>query len=269
MLCGGCSQASQPGSSSSVSAPAATENATAPNAEQTSHGAAPRQIIYRASLELHVEDFAATERQVNGLVKVAGGYVAQFREERSLGRERGGHWSVRVPAPKFDRFVEQVAKLGVTEQREVQADDVTEEHVDLTARIKNKQQLEQRLLELVAKRTDDIKDVIAVEAELTRVREEIERMQGRLNFLTDRVAMTTVEIAAFERRDYRPPEATFAGRINHTFGRSLEMMRQFAETWVLLFVALLPWLAVLAIVVVPFAWFVRRRLRPSAAPRTS
>jgi uncharacterized coiled-coil protein SlyX len=168
---------------------------------------------------------------------------------------------VRIPVPQFDRFMEETGKLGVAQQREVHADDVSEEFVDLEARLKNKQQLEARLLELVAKRSDEIKDVIAMEAELARVREEVERMQGRMRYLTDRVAMTTVEISAFERRDFRPPEATFAGRIAQTFWQSLDLLRQFAESWALVFVGLIPWLVVLALILCPLVWFVRRRVR--------
>lgn len=86
-------------------------------------------------------------------------------------------------------------------------------------------------------------------------------MQGRMRYLTDRVAMTIIEISAFERRDFRPPEATFAGRIAQTFWQSLELLRQFAESWVLVIVGLAPWLVVLALIIGPLVWFVRRRTR--------
>ena len=148
--------------------------------------------------------------------------------------------------------------MGVPEQREVKSDDVTEQFVDLEARLKNKQQLEARLLEIVASRTGEIKDIIAVEAELARVREEVERMQGKLRFLADRVALTTVEISAYERRDYRPPEATFAGKIAATFSTSVDHLRESAEACVLVVVALAPWLAVLLAILAPLVWYARR-----------
>jgi uncharacterized coiled-coil protein SlyX len=195
------------------------------------------------------------------LIQASGGYVAQFREDRPYGAQRGGHWTLRVPVPQFNRLVEEAGRLGVADRREITAEDVSEEYVDLEARLKNKQQLESRLLELVAKRTDEIKDVIAVEAELSRVREEIERMQGRLRFLTDRVKLTTVDITAYERRDYRPSEATFAGRIEHTFRQSLGLMRDFAEAWVLVVVGLAPWLLLAAVVLGPVIWYARRRMK--------
>jgi len=255
-----------PGSSyTAASAPAIAPAAEDAKTESAQADAAapktPKQIIYRATLVLHVEDFSAAESEIKSLIQATGGYVAQFREDRSQGAQRGGQWTVRIPVPQFNRFVDAAGKLGVTDTREVTADDVTEEYVDLEARLKNKQQLEARLLELVAKRTDEIKDVIAVEAELSRVREEIERMQGRLRYLADRVAMTTVQITAYERHDYRPPEATFAGRVAHTFRRSLDLMREFGEAWVLIVVGLAPWLVLIALILGPIVWYVRRRIR--------
>lgn len=231
---------------------------------------AGRQIIHRATLVLHVQDFNEVDRRIASLIKDAGGYIAQFREDRSSGAQRGGQWTVRLPVQRFDQFLSDVAALGVAERREVQADDVTEQYVDLEARLKNKQQLENRLLELVAKRGDEIKDVLALEGELSRVREEIERMQGRLRFLADRVALTTVEITAYERRDYRPPESTLAGRIAYTFSISLDRLRQCGETALLIAVALVPWIVALAVISVPLLWLARRRrrARPPVASAT-
>ena len=211
---------------------------------------------------MRVEDFALAERKITALVQEAGGHIAAFREDSNAGAQRSGHWIVRIPVPQFHPFLEQAGKLGVAEQRESHADDVTEEYVDLEARLKNKQQLEARLLELVAKRGDDIKDVLALEAELARVREEIERMQGRLRYLTDRVDLTTIEISAYERRDYQPPLApTFAARIQQTFADSIGLMRQLGEAWVLAIVGLAPWLLLLVILLTPLVWWARRRAR--------
>ena len=169
-----------------------------------------------------------------------------------------------MPVPQFDKFVEEAGKLGVAQSRDITSEDVSEEFVDLTARLKNKQQLEARLLELVAKRSDEIKDILALEAELSRVREEIERMQGRLRYLTDRVALTTVELAAYERQDYKPPEApTFAAHVSQTFSDSLEGLRKFGEALVLVVVALTPWVIALTVVIAVPLWvlvrFARRR----------
>jgi uncharacterized coiled-coil protein SlyX len=222
---------------------------------------AKRQIIYRATIVLSVPDFGEAEKQLAGLVKTSGGFVAQFREDRPYGSQRGGHWTVRVPVDRFQRFVDDVGKLGVAESREVQSEDITEEYVDLTARLKNKERLEERLLELVANRSDEIKDVIALEAELNRVREEIERLQGRLRYLSDRVQLSTVTITAYERQHYRPPESTLTGRVAQTFALSLESLQQVGEGLLLAAVALAPWVFVLAVATLPAVWGLRRAIK--------
>jgi uncharacterized coiled-coil protein SlyX len=229
---------------------------------------ATRQVIYQATLVLHVEDFGVAEKKIGQLIKETGGYVAQFREDRPSGAQRGGRWTVRIPVPQFDHFLAEAGKLGVSDHREVKSEDVSEQFVDLEARLKNKQQLEARLLEIVAKRAGEIKDIIAVEAELARVREEVERMQGKLRYLTDRVALTTVEISAYERRDYRPPEATFAGKVAATFWTSVDQLRQLAEACVLLAVAVSPWLVVLLLLALflgPLVWLARRHAKRRSA----
>lgn len=243
-------EASPPGTASSDSATAAAnEN---------------RHIIYRATLSLDVKSFAKTSKEVESLTKKAGGYIAQYREDSASGVPRGGHWTVRVPTDRFEDFVESVAALGVTHHREITSEDVTEEFVDLTARLKNKKELEKRLLEMVAGRGDEIKDLLALEAELSRVREEIERMEGRMRYLADRVAMTTVQISAYEREVYQPPlAATFSGRVAQSFYDSLNLLRQFGEGCVIVAAALLPWAALssilLAILITIIRMLGRRR----------
>ena len=87
-------------------------------------------------------------------------------------------------------------------------------------------------------------------------------MQGRLRYLTDRVALTTVELAAHERQDYKPPEApTFAAQISQTFFDSLTGLRQLGEALVLIVVALTPWAIALTIVGIPLAWCLWRLTR--------
>lgn len=244
----------------------------APNAAQAKAAQAKsaRKIVYRATLVLDVQDFSATEKQIAAEIASTGGYIATFHEQRQQGELRGGQWVVRVPVERFEEFVEAVSHFGIPRERTVQTDDMTEEFVDLSARLKNKQQLETRLLDLVAQRGETIQSVLALEAELSRVREEIERMQGRLRYLGDRVALTTVTITAREQREYLPPEApTLAGQLHATFFASLRSLRDLGETCLIALAALAPWL----IVFLPlglFAYYcLLRRLRRWRTPVTA
>lgn len=244
-------------------APAGNADAPAEAADPRTAATVERKIIYTATVGLVVEDFDATDRKIQALTQEAGGFVAEFREDRSYGDRQAGRWVVRIPTPRFQEFLDQVVTLGVPETRQIDAQDVTEEYVDLEARIANKKKLEQRILDLLENQTGEIKDVIAVETELARVREEIERMEGRLRFLANRVELTTITITAREEQDYIPPQApSFTGKVRNVWSQSLTALRQAGEALVLTAVALAPWLVVLAVLGSPFLiWFVRWRRR--------
>jgi hypothetical protein len=252
-----------------VQPPGANSKDKGADTKATTQPTAGRQVIYRAAVNLSVKSFAETDRRIGALVNESGGYVSQFSEDRSYGTQRGGRWTIRVPVAKFTWLLDQVGQLGVAERRDVQSQDVSEEYVDLESRLKNKQTLESRLLELVAKRGDEIKDVLALESELSRVREEIEKIQGRLRYLTDRVALTTIEISAYERLDYEPPEATFGQRITSTFTGSLDHLRQFGQAVVLVLTALAPWVVAAAILGLPVVLAIRWRRRARSTAVTA
>jgi hypothetical protein len=224
-----------------------------------------RKIIYEADIDVIVDDFSETERRIPELVSSHGGYLSEVSVDRTQGRRLTGRWVARVPVENYKEFLDALSKLGVPEQFNQTAQDVTEEFVDLDARIANKQQLETRILALLEESEGEIKDVIEVERELARVRSEIEQMEGRLRYLKDRTSLTTVTITVTEYEDYVPPQApTFVARISRTWGSSLVSVRQFGENLVIATVFLAPWLVIGLLFVTPIVWLLRRRRR---APR--
>jgi hypothetical protein len=103
-----------------------------------------------------------------------------------------------VPAARFDELTEGLEPLGRLQFVNVGAADVSEEFVDLTARVANGHRLEDRLVELLRTRTGKLQDVLSVERELARVREEIERMEGRLRFLKTSAQLSTLSVNMYE-----------------------------------------------------------------------
>jgi hypothetical protein len=226
-----------------------------------------RKVIYKGSLDLVVTDFAEAEKGLHGIITSSGAFIDELNEDRRSGSQRYAKWVVRVPADGVQGFLDQVGSLGVTQYRGLSADDVTEEFVDLAARTKSKRQLESRLLELVAAKAADIKDLASLESELARVREEIERMEGRVRYLSDKVAMSTITITMREEQHYVAPAPpvppTFATRVTQVFWQSLTTLRELAEETALCIVAILPFAVVLLVFVCPFAWILYRALRRS------
>lgn len=219
-----------------------------------------RKIIYEAQITLIVDDLSNTETEITKLLKQFGGYVADSSVDRREGEQLTGRWQVRIPVEQFEPFLDAVSKLGVAESRQQTAQDITEEFVDLEARIDNKKKLEERIGELLKDRSGAIKDVIEVERELARVRGEIEQMEGRLRYLNNRTELTTVTIAVREEHDYVPPQApTFANRITRAWSDSLWALRAFGERFVIAIVYASPWIAALSLIAVPSAWYVKKR----------
>jgi hypothetical protein len=218
--------------------------------------AAPRKIIYDATIDLVVESLGGLEASVTDVVKRYGGFLSGSDIASQVSAQRTATWRVRVPVDRFEDFVRAIGRLGEVRTSHVGSQDVTEEYFDLEARIRNKQEEEKRLLKHLSDSTGKLEDILKVEAELTRVRGEVEQMQGRLRFLANRADLSTVTITATELKNYTPPQpVTLATQINATFFGSLNALIALGESMLLVVIALVPWLPLLAI-----AFFVAYRL---------
>ena len=185
-----------------------------------------RKIIYSADLSIVVEDFDPVESAVASLVKKHDGLIADSTINTQNRERRKGEWKIRVPVAKFDAFLGEAGSIGIPVSRSRNAQDVTEEYVDVEARITNKKKLEARILELLERPDDKIQHVIEVEKELGRVREEIERMEGRIRYLKDKVDLTTVNLSIAEEKEYRAPEApTFSNRVKSAWANSVTRIK--------------------------------------------
>ncbi|EMB16759.1 hypothetical protein RE6C_02574 [Rhodopirellula europaea 6C] len=152
--------------------------------------------------------------------------------------------------------------MGFAESRTEDAQDVTEEFVDVEARIRNNKKLEERIITMLEERTGKLSDVLEIERELSRVREEIERMEGRLRVLSDRSALATITIQCREEKEYVPPAApTFSSRIQKSWSQSINAMKQTGENIVIAAIAILPWFLVIGVLLLVSVALGRRLLR--------
>ena len=207
-----------------------------------------RKIVFTADVSVTVEDFAKAERAMTALVATHGGYLAESNVSGSPGAHRSGRWKARVPVDHFDAFVDGVATLGELESRKTSSEDVSDEFFDLEARIKNKTTEEARLIRHLEVSTGKLEEILQVERELSRVREEVERMEGRKQVLANLAALTTVSITIHERLGYVPPESPrFATRLARSFGRSLDNMTALGESIALAAAAAVVWVPVVLV----------------------
>jgi hypothetical protein len=240
-----------------------TDQETPRSRSATERDVSKRKIVYRADIDLVVEQFDPLPEQIEAAVRQHGGFVSASNITGSPGQPRNGRWTVRVPVDRFAEFVAAVRQLGEVRSINSTSDDVTAEYYDIEARIRNKQQEEERLLKLLAEATGKLEEILAVERELSRVRGEIEQAQGRLRMLKDVTDLTTVTVSVTEIKNYVPEEApTYLTRVRRAFSASTMTLVSAAQGLSLVAVALVPWLPV-PLVLVLIVLAIRRLRRRS------
>lgn len=155
-------------------------------------------LIRTGTASIEVERIATGIANVRQLAGALGGHIANTAVQTGRDQVPSATLELKIPATRFDNAVNGLEPIGRVESVNVEATDVGEEYVDVSARVANATRLEQRLVALLAARTGRLEDVLAVERELARVREEIERYQGRLRYLDARTSMSTLVVTVHE-----------------------------------------------------------------------
>src|SRR5215210_650629 len=157
-----------------------------------------RLIVRTGQASVEVDSLETAMLEVRRLMQRVGGFVADASVQSGRNQLRSATLELKAPSSRFDELTEGLRPLGRLQYVNVKAQDVSEEFVDLTARVANGHRLEERLVELLRTRTGKLQDVLSVERELARVREEIERMEGRLRFLKTSAQLSTLSVNLFE-----------------------------------------------------------------------
>lgn len=244
-----------------AAAPGDAKAAGPPTNAAVADSAAPRMIIRTGTATVRVDSLETAIARVQRMAQQVGGYVANTSVQTGSQDAREATLELKVPADRWDQVISGLRPLGKVEAQTTSTEDVGEEYVDVAARVANARRLEQRLVELLATRTGKLEDVLAVERELARVREEIERFEGRLRYLRTRVGMSTLTVRLHE------PVPVIGGRPggNPIAGAFREAWDNFVN-FVAGLIAMLGWLLPLAVVVGVLVWLFRRFVRWRPGP---
>jgi len=273
----GCARAAQVSTQSYRGAPAAEMPAAAPLMEEGARmaldsssvpdaSALDRKIIYNVSLSLIVKDTEEAFDDIQRLAQEVGGFVSESNVWRDQEYQRAS-LTVRVPAEKLEDALARFRALAVdVENQRVDSQDVTEEYVDLEARLTNAQRTERELQELLDSRSETGKtsDILEVYRELTGIRAQIEQLQGRMKYLDNLSAMATVQIELTPDALMQPvvvagwrPQGTARDAVRLLL-RTLQFL---ADAAIVLVVLILPVLIVIAIPITGLFLLVRALVR--------
>ncbi|WP_019533060.1 DUF4349 domain-containing protein [Paenibacillus ginsengihumi] len=224
---------------------------------------AERKIIYEAELSMTSGDYAGTVVSIQESVRQWGGYVLQFHES-SGSVNKSGTFVIKVPAQGFDPLLAELEKLAPLDSKWMRGEDVTEEFVDLESRLKAKQAAEERLLEFIGKasKTDEL---VAFSNELAKVQEDIEALKGRMRYLEQNVAYSTIRLSLKQKVGsaealQAPGREPLAQRASEALQGTLAVLAFLFEGLVVIVVGALPVLALLLLILASL-WLWRRKRR--------
>lgn len=187
-----------------------------------------RKLIRNAHLEIEVEKFEDALKSITEAAGDAQGYVATQDSERSANGKFHGSIVVKVLPAKLDAFLLKLREFGDLKNQTIGTEDVTKDYFDTDARLRNAKRMEERLLDMLQKNTGKVSDLLQVEKELGRVREQIEKMQGQLKYYDALVQYATVTIALREKDLNQPAAYLLKERANlSVFAKDVE--KAFAE----------------------------------------
>ena len=156
-----------------------------------------RKLIKSGYLSIVVKDVSVTGDEIKKLCEIYEAYISSETQSNNPGRFEYNQ-VIRIPASQFDQLVSKIERLATrVENKNIETSDVTEEFIDKEARIKTKKELEQRYREIL-KQADEVSDILSIEAQLNHVRADIESMEGRLTFLKNQVAFSTLTLSFYE-----------------------------------------------------------------------
>ena len=240
---------------------AAPPAAGAPIASSPKSPSEMRKIIESAQITLETKDLPATEKLVLDLLSKRQGIVGSSSVTLDGNGRRNGNYMLKVPNGNLQIFVNEIAALAdvVVRQRSLSSQDVTEEFVDISARLDNMQRHEVRLREILAK-ANTVEEILKVEKELAAVRAQIESTTGRLKAMSGKIEMSTVQL--------RINEVTVMTETNF-FGKLKSIIR---DSWVsagdvvLYLIATVIILSPLALLVAAIWWWWKRRAKSQQKP---
>jgi hypothetical protein len=157
-----------------------------------------RKLIRTGDLSFEVEDVLETKKSVNEICNTLKAFSSN-ESQNNLDDRIQLFQTIRVPAERFDELVAQLEKLAVRiENKSINTQDVTEEFIDVEARLATKKSLEERYREIL-KQAKTVADIVSIESQIATVRADIESMQGRMNYLKNQVAFSTLQVNYYQR----------------------------------------------------------------------
>ncbi len=156
-----------------------------------------RKLVKEGTIAFETDDLAETGKHIKEVIKQYEAYIASENEYKYIERQTRT-LTVRVEARRFDAFINDITQgIERFDTKDIRTRDITEEFVDIQARLKTKKELEQRYLVLLQK-ANKVSEILEIEQQIGKLREDIESTEGRLRFLDNQSSYSTLSISYYK-----------------------------------------------------------------------
>jgi hypothetical protein len=224
-------------------------------------------IARSVSLSIIAKDFSTSRASLDSILARYHGYAATLAVSSEQNAARSLQASLRIPAGELNAAVIELKSLGRVQNETQNGEEVTQQHADLVARLKNSRETEQRLQDILLNRTGKVSDVLAVEQEIARVRGEIEQMEAEQKSLEHRVDFATIDLKLSEeyKAQLGSPVPSVSTRFHNAFVSGYSAAAETIIGILLFFAEVGPSLLIWLLILLPIAWLLWRRWRRSVA----
>ena len=207
-----------------------------------------KKLLKNVNVVFETADLEKMKLNIENLVQKFDGYISSdYANEYD--NKVNYYLNIRIPSQYFDSILKEISiQISKFDAKEITISDVTEEFLDIESRLKNKKELEKRYLEIL-QQSKSVEDILNIERELGKLREEIEATEGRLNYLSNQVSFSTLSVSFYKKV---ANETSFLGKIGDRFNNGFENLKSF-----LLFI-LTVWPFV---IIIPFSYFLFKKWR--------
>jgi len=174
-------------------------------------------IARTADLKLSVRNLDNARDSMNRILGRHGGHIAQLSASSENNSQHVVLASLRVPSDHLLICIDELKALGRVLLESQRGEEITQQYVDLRARLSNARKTEARINQVIEHRTGNVKEVLEAENESARVRGEIERMESQRESMAKRVEFATISVTLAEeyRAQLQPPEPRTATRLHN------------------------------------------------------
>jgi hypothetical protein len=207
------------------------------------------KIIKSASARYKVKDVKIATDQIRAIALKYDAYISDLRFENNL-YQKQNRFTIKVPQQHFDIVMDSIGKVvEFVEYENITTKDVTEEYIDLQGRLATKLEVKKRYEEILRKNARTVEEILNTEEKLRVLQEEIESAQGRLKYLSNKVAYSTIQIDLFETVEYTEEPSSYKKSFGDKSKDALSFGWKMIESIVLFFIHIWP-LLLLGIILV-------------------